>query len=132
MHKRSCFWKPFGNEDVKNSLKLPKSAWKYFYRTFSSFWGNVSLKKSFLFRSEILGLLVKTLTTNYEYSGSNTGNLPLPAQMQLSEKLKTFSLFFYCTFWICVKFWTFWKINEPHSSSISEVIDSQRRIYINA
>ena len=31
-----------------------------------------------------------TLTANYEYSRSNTDNLPLPVQMQLSEKLKTF------------------------------------------
>ena len=32
-----------------------------------------------------------TLTANYEYSRSNTDNLPLPVQMQLSEKLETFS-----------------------------------------
>ena len=46
---------------------------------------------SLLVRSEILGLLVNTLTTNYEYSHSNTDNLPLPFQMQL---FKTFSSFF--------------------------------------
>ena len=34
------------------------------------------------------------LTANYEYSRSNTDNLPLPVQMQLSEKLETFSRFF--------------------------------------
>ena len=34
------------------------------------------------------------LTANYEYSRSNTDNLPLPVQMQLSEKLETFSGFF--------------------------------------
>ena len=49
---------------------------------------------SLLVRSEILGLLVNTLTANYEYSRSNTDNLPLPFQMQLSEKLKRFFLFF--------------------------------------
>ena len=32
-----------------------------------------------------------TLTANYEYSRSNRENLPLPIQMQLSEKVKTFS-----------------------------------------
>ena len=31
-----------------------------------------------------------------------------------------------------VKFGTFWKKNEPHSLSISEVIDSERRAYLNA
>ena len=35
-----------------------------------------------------------TLTANYEYSRSNTDNLPLPVQMQLSEKLEIFSQFF--------------------------------------
>ena len=34
------------------------------------------------------------MTANYEYSRSNRGNLPLPIQMQLSEKLKAFSQFF--------------------------------------
>ena len=30
------------------------------------------------------------LTANYEYSRSNSENLPLPIEMQLSEKPKTF------------------------------------------
>ena len=30
-----------------------------------------------------------TLTANYEYSCSNTENLPLPIEMQLSEKPNT-------------------------------------------
>ena len=33
-------------------------------------------------------------TANYEYSRSNTENLPLPIQMQLSEKAQKFSWFF--------------------------------------
>ena len=60
-----------------------------------------------------------TLTANYEYSRSNRENLPLPIQMQLSEKGKTFSQFFIA-------------FNGPHSPSISEVIDSERRAYLNA
>ena len=47
----------------------------------------MSWKKLFLIRSEILGLLVNTLTANYEYSRSNEENLPLPIQMKLSKKL---------------------------------------------
>ena len=50
---------------------------------------------------------INTLTVNYEYFRSNTENLPLPIHMQLTEKPKTLCLFY-----------------EPHSSSISEVIDS--------
>ena len=34
------------------------------------------------------------MTANYEYSRSNRENLPLPIQMQLSEKPKTFCQFF--------------------------------------
>ena len=44
------------------------------------------------------------LTANYEYSRNNTDDLPLPVQMQLSGKLKTFSQIFYCIFGIYIKF----------------------------
>ena len=47
-----------------------------------------------LVRSEILGLLANTLTANYEYFRSNTENLPLPFQMEISEKVKRFFPFF--------------------------------------
>ena len=36
---------------------------------------------------------LNTLTANYEYSRSNREHLPLPMQMQLSEKPKTFYQF---------------------------------------
>ena len=85
-----------------------------------------------LVRYEILGLPFNTLTANYEYCSSNTDILPLPFQMQLSEKLKTFSASFYWIFGICIKFSTFWKKKETHSPSISEVIESQKRVFLNA
>ena len=94
MYKRSCFWKLFACELVHDSLKLLKSAQKYFYYTFSSVWGNLREKKVFLGRSEILGLLVRTLTAEYEYPRSNTDKLPLSVQMQLPQKLETISAFF--------------------------------------
>ena len=37
---------------------------------------------------------INTSTANYEYSRSNGENLPLPIQMQLSEKPKNFCKFF--------------------------------------
>ena len=134
MYKRSCIWKPFGSECVNESLKLLKSAEKYFYPTFSSFLVKLSQKKSFLVRSEILGLLVNTFSANYEYC-NNTDNLPLPVQMELSGKLMielTFSWFFIAVFESALNFPHLEKKNQPHSSSISEVIDSQRRVYLNA
>ena len=45
---------------------------------------------SLLVRSEILELLVNTLTANCEYSRSNTDKLQLPFQMQLSKQVKMF------------------------------------------
>ena len=78
----------------------------------------------------IIGFL-NTLTPDDEYSRSNRKNLPLPIQRQLSEKLKTFSQLF-ITFLECTLNLEHFKKNEPHSSSISEVIDSERRAYFNA
>ena len=52
--------------------------------------------------------------------------------MQLSEKLATFSQFFVAFFESALNFEHFEKKSEPHSSSISEVIDFQRRVYLNA
>ena len=41
MNKRACFWKLFGSERVNESQKQLKSAEKYFYPTFSSFWAKL-------------------------------------------------------------------------------------------
>ena len=87
---------------------------------------------SLLVRSEILGLLVNTFTGNCEYSRSNIDDLPLPFQMQLSEKRKTFFAFFIAFSESPLNFGHFRKKKEVHSSSISEVIDSQRCVYLNA
>ena len=76
----------------------------------------------FLVRSDILALLVNTLTANYENGRNNTNNLPLPVQMQLSGKLKTFPAFFIAFFESALNFVHLEKKNQPHSSSISELI----------
>ena len=77
-------------------------------------------------------LSVNTLIANYKYSRSDTDNLSLVVQMQLSQKLETFSRFFIACFESALNLENFEKKNEPHSSSIFEVIDSQRRVYLNA
>ena len=84
----------FASERVNESLKLLKSAQKYFYYTFLSVSGNFQSKKAFLFRFEIIGLCVNTLSADYEYPRSNTDKIPLPVQMQLPERLETFPAFF--------------------------------------
>ena len=77
-------------------------------------------------------LFFNKLTTNYEYSRSNRKNLPVTIQRQLSEKLKTFSWFFNAVLECALSLEHFEKKNEPRSSSIFEVIDSEGRAYLNA
>ena len=94
MHNRSCSWKLFGSERVNECQKQLKSGEKDFYLIFSSFCAKLNYKKLFLIRSEILGLLVNTMTANYEYSRSNRENLPSPIYMQLSKNPKIFCCIF--------------------------------------
>ena len=54
---------------------------------------NLVFIDSMQFMNSSLDTLVNTLTANYEYSRSKTDNLPLPVQMQLSEKPEIFSHF---------------------------------------
>ena len=54
------------------------------------FWLNLSQKKSFLVRSDILRLLLNTLIFNDKYSHSNMDNLWQQIHIELSQKLKTF------------------------------------------
>ena len=132
MHERSCSWEDFGSENVNQSLRLLKSSEKYLYPTFPSFWAKLSQKKSILVKFEILGLLANTLTANYEYSCSNNDNLPVPFQMQLSGKLKRFFTFFLAFPESALNIQHFEKKEKLHSSSIFEVNDSQRHVYLNA
>ena len=111
------------NPFAVNVLTNPKNSWnlqkKYRYPTFSSLWAKLSYIKLFLIRCEISGPLVSSLTANCEYSRSNRENWPLPIQIKLSKKPSIFCCNFCCSFGIYIKFSMFWKINEPHRSSIS-------------
>ena len=66
------------------------------------------------------------LTANYEYFRSNRENLLLPIQI-------LFFQFFIVFLESTLTFEYYKKKNEPpHSSSISEAIDSERLAYLNA
>ena len=86
MDNPACLLKPFGSGRVSEFQKLLKSAEKYFDPTFSLFWAQLNQEKLLLIKSEILGLLVNTLTANYEYSRGNGENLLLPIQIKLFIK----------------------------------------------
>ena len=66
---------------------------------------------------------------DYEYSRSNNENR---YEFKDNYLKKNFFSNFYCMFGMYIKFGPFWKENEPHSSSISKVIDCKRRAYFNA
>ena len=80
---------------------------------------------------EILRLFVNALTVDDKYSDSNMQNLPQQFQTPLFQKQKTFSGFF-IKFLKCA--WNlehFQKKDEYSSLIISEIIDAERRGYLN-
>ena len=70
------------------------------------------------------------LAADYEYSRSNTDKLPPPIQKQITGKLETFSLFFISFFEPALNFEYFERKDDSYGLSVSEVIDSQRRVYL--
>ena len=85
----------------------------------------------FFIRSWALGLLVKKLTANYEYSCSNRENLPLPIQMQLSENPSNFCGILFVFLESTLNFQCSEKKYEPPRSSISEFTVSERCVDLN-
>ena len=80
---------------------------------------------------EILRPFVYGLTADDKYSGSNMKNLPQQFQTPLSSKQKTFSEFF-IPFLKCA--WNlehFQKKDEYPRLIISEIIEAERRGYLN-
>ena len=88
-------------------------------------------KKSRSVWYEILRLFVNALTADDKYSGSNMQTFPEQFQTPLSHKQKTFSGFF-IVFLKCP--WNlehFQKKDEYPSLIISEIIDAEKRGYLN-
>ena len=94
LSKKRRFRTRSDSQHVKASQILAKSSWERFYHVFSSFSGKLIWKTFALAVGEIWGVFVNTLTADGMYSFPDSENLPLPIQMQLSEKRKTFSPFF--------------------------------------
>ena len=79
----------------------------------------------------MLRQFLNALTADDKYSSINMQNLPQQFQTPLSPKQKTFSEFF-IAFQKCA--WNlehFQKKDEYHSLIISEIIDAERRGYLN-
>ena len=91
----------------------------------------MSYKKSPSVWCEILSLFVNALTADDKYSGSNMQNFPQQFQTPLSKKQKIFSQFFIAFLKCAWNLEHFQKKDEYPSLIISEIIDAERRGYLN-
>ena len=108
-----------------------KSARHHYYPLFSSTLGKLSCKKLPSVWYEILRLFVNALTADNKYSGNNMQNLPQQFQTPLSQKQKILSWFFIAFLKCAWNVEHFRKKDEYPSLIISEIIDAERRGYLN-
>ena len=80
---------------------------------------------------EILRLFVNALTGDDKYSSSIMQNLPQQFQARLSHKQKIFSRFFIAFLKCAWNLENFPKKDEYPSLIISEIIDTEKRGYLN-
>ena len=80
---------------------------------------------------EILRLFVNALTADDKYSGTNMNYWRQQFQTPLSQKQKVFSGFFIAFLESAWNFKHFQKKDEYLSLIISEIIDAERRGYLN-
>ena len=111
--------------------RLLKSARHQYYPLISPIRGELSWNKSTSVWYEILRPFVNGLTADDKYSSTNMKNLPQQFQTPLSLKEKAFTEFF-IKFLKCA--WNlehFQKKDDYPSLTISEMIDAERRDYLN-
>ena len=80
---------------------------------------------------EILRLFVNALTADDKYSGSNMQNLLRQFHTPISQKQKTFSGFFIAFLECAWNLEHFQKKDEYRNLIISEIINAERRRYLN-
>ena len=85
---------------------------------------------SALVTSEIFRVFVNTLSPDDKYSRRKITIFWQQRQALLSQEEKTFCGFFYCISEMCMEFRTFWKKKEYSSLIITEIIASERDIYL--
>ena len=91
----------------------------------------MKLRKSAIFKFEILGLIVNTLTADDKYSRPNIQNLTQELQTAISQKQKTFSGIFITYLKSITNSEAFAKKVESASLSICEIINAEKSCYLN-
>ena len=91
----------------------------------------MKLRKSAIFKFEILGLIFKTLTADDKYSRPNIQNLTQELQTAISQKQKTFSGIFITYLKSITNSQAFAKKVESASLSIYQIIDAGKCGYLN-
>ena len=87
----------------------------------------IELQKSLLETWKFFRPFLNTLTADDKNSHISKDKWKQTIKMHLSQKPKIFSQFFFCVFWIWIKFRTFSKKDDPHRLCISEIPVHERR-----
>ena len=127
MSQKSSFRGPFDKWHGKPAGTLLKSERRHLYQIYWSLWKPFTGKNSLLVICKNLRLFVNPLTSDDKYSLLNRGNLLQHVQVQLSQKRKNFSEFVFAFSKLRFNFEYFVKKDEPHSSCIFELTDSEIR-----
>ena len=125
MSKYPRFREHFDKQHGKRAQAQLKSASQTLYQTHWPLPSRLSRKKSLLLTCKSFGLLANTLAADEKYPVLNRKNLTIPNQMQLSQKLKTFSLFLPAFSKSRLNFEYFEKNDDSHSFYISEIKNSE-------
>ena len=75
LSRKRRFRTSFDSQRVNGCQNIVKSAWDHLYHILWSLWGEMIRKISPLFKFEMLGVLVNTLTADDNYPVGNCENL---------------------------------------------------------
>ena len=127
MPKKSLFKRSFEMQHGKCAQTLLKCQGQLLYDIYWLLWRQLTYEKSLLVIYKISRLFPNTLSADGKYSLFKRGNLTQPIQSQLSQKQKTFSVFFSAFLKSSLNFEHIQKKkDDPHSWCISVITDPEK------
>ena len=123
---KTPFSGPLDKQHAKGDQTQLRSQRHYLDHISWSLRRQLSWKKYRLVIFKFLRLFVNTLTVDEKYSFLNRDNFRQPTQMELSQKLKTFSESVSAFLKARLNFENFEEKHTPHSWCISETTDSEK------